>query len=101
VVRKKNRTADSHRHRARRYGVEYEPVNVMKVFARDGWRCGICGKKVNRRLKHPHPRSASIDCKVPMALGGGYTYLNTQCAHFICNSTKSHTGTGDQLALLG
>lgn len=90
-----------HRQRARHYGVDYEPVNPAKVYLRDGWQCGICHKRVNPKLKYPNPMSASLDHVIPMALGGPHTYLNTQLAHLICNSMKSHHGTGDQLALIG
>ncbi len=95
------RSLNNHRQRARHYGVDYEPVKRSRVFERDGWKCGICQKRVDKRLKHPHPLSASLDHVVPMALGGGHTYLNTQCAHLQCNSKKSHFGAGDQLALIG
>lgn len=87
--------------RARSYGVEYEPVNRLKVFARDAWRCGICGEKVNKRLKGRHPMMASLDHITPMALGGGHTYANTQCSHLICNLKKGHRSAGDQMALFG
>jgi hypothetical protein len=95
------RAQNNHRHRARYFGVEYEPVKRAHVYERDGWRCGICRKKVDARLKYPHPESASLDHITPMALGGSHTYVNLQCAHLICNSRKSHHGTGDQLALIG
>lgn len=96
-----HRSRNNHRRRAKHYGVEYEPVNPLKVFARDRWRCGICRKPVNKQLKYPHPKSASLDHITPMALGGGHTYANTQCSHWICNVTKSHHGAGEQLALIG
>lgn len=95
------RAQNNHRKRARMYGVKYEPVKRSAVFERDQWKCGICRKHVDRKLTFPHPMSASLDHVVPMALGGEHTYLNTQLAHFICNSKKSHHGTGDQLALIG
>jgi hypothetical protein len=97
-----NRSAlNNHRQRARHYGVDYEPVKRSQVYERDGWLCGICRKKVDHRLRYPHLMSASIDHVIPMALGGGHTYLNVQCSHLICNSRKSHHGSGDQLALIG
>lgn len=89
------------RQRARHHGVEYEYINRKKVFIRDGWRCGICGKKVDKRLKYPHPMSVSLDHIVPMSLGGGHLYRNVQCSHWLCNTEKCDTGAGDQLALLG
>lgn len=89
-----------HRARARRYGVEYEPINRVKVYKRDAWRCGLCGRKVSPNLKSPHPLSPSLDHVVPMSLGGGHVYANVQLAHFICNSMKG-AGGSQQLALVG
>lgn len=90
-----------HKVRAKHYGVEYEPVNPRRVFARDRWRCGICGGKVNPQLSWPDPMSASIDHVLPMSQGGGHTYANTQCSHLTCNASKQARGGGEQLALIG
>lgn len=93
-----------HRRRARHYGVKYEPVNRLKVFERDGWRCGICRKRVDKRLSSMHPKGATLDHIVPLAnriWEYGHTYVNSQCAHRDCNERKSNTGVGDQLALIG
>lgn len=89
------------RKRAKRFGVEYEPVNKRRVFDRDGWRCGICGKRVRKTAKWPDLMCPSLDHIVPMSRGGGHTYVNVQCAHWRCNTRKAATGTGDQLALIG
>ena len=89
------------RRRARKFGVEYEPVNRRHVLDRDGWRCGICKRPIDKTLKHPHPMSPTLDHIVPMAVGGGHTYLNCQAAHFMCNVRKSSTGSGDQLMMIG
>lgn len=91
----------THRARARRYGVPYEPIDRAEVFARDGWRCGICGKAVDRRIKSPHPMSASLDHIIPMSLGGPHLPHNVQCAHFGCNSRKCNKPMGEQLLLVG
>lgn len=99
--RSRRKYGTTYRSRARKFGVEYEPVNKQRVFERDGWRCGICGGKVDKRLRDRHPKMASLDHIVPMALGGGHTYINTQCSHLACNLKKSHRATGDQLALVG
>lgn len=84
-----------------KFGVQYEQVIPRKVFERDSWRCGICHRKVDKRLSYPHPRSASIDHILPMKHGGSHTYLNVQYAHLRCNSSKGHRGSGEQLALIG
>lgn len=91
----------NHRTRALKFGVEYTYVDRRRVFNRDRWRCGICRNPVDKRLKYPHPRSASLDHIVPMSKGGGHTYLNTQCAHLDCNLRKLAAGEGEQLALIG
>jgi 5-methylcytosine-specific restriction endonuclease McrA len=69
-------------------------VYRRRVYERDGWRCGICHRLVKRDAKAPHPLSPSLDHIVPLAAGGPHSYANVQCAHFICNSLKSHTGPG-------
>lgn len=84
--------------RARLRDCETEKIDPLAVFERDGWRCGICGKKVSRHLKCPHPRSVSLDHIIPLALGGSHTWDNVQCAHRACNGTK-RDGDGGQLRL--
>lgn len=91
----------NYRRRARNYGVPYEPISRAKVLERDGWKCGICGEKIDRRAKAPHPRSKSLDHIIPLSEGGGHTWDNVQAAHFMCNSVKSSGSLGSQLLLIG
>lgn len=100
VIQRRKRRG-KHNARARRYGVRYETVDARKVYARDGWRCGICHLKVDKHLAAPHFMSASLDHVVPLSLGGEHTYANTQCAHWICNTRKGALAVGEQLALIG
>lgn len=88
--------------RARRRAAEIkgEDFDPLEIFERDGWRCGICKRKVSRTLEYPHPRSASLDHIVPIVDGGEHTRANTQCAHLECNLRKRHLGPG-QLLLIG
>lgn len=95
------RIGANYRARARHYGVQYEPIQPRRVFARDGWRCGICGRKVDKRLKAPNPMRASLDHIVPMSKGGDHLLANVQCAHLRCNVGKRERGGGEQLALVG
>ena len=69
-----------------------ERVYRRHIYERDGWRCRICGKKVNRLLKYPHPRSASIDHIKPIAHGGTHEPCNVQLAHWICNAARRDNG---------
>ena len=92
---KQMRADAKRRRRARKYGNgPVDQINALAVYERDGWRCGICGKKVNRKLKHPHPLSVSLDHIVALAKGGTHTIENVQCSHLICNSYKRDIGTG-------
>jgi len=75
---RRQRYGNTSRARARRYGVEYEPVDRIAVYNRDGWRCGICGLTVDKRLSAPHPMAASLDHVIPISLGGPHLYTNVQ-----------------------
>jgi hypothetical protein len=86
--------------RARYWGVSYEDIDRAKVYERDGWRCGICRKPINRRATQSNPMRVSLDHILPMSLGGPHVYVNVQAAHLRCNLEKSWTGCGDQLMLM-
>lgn len=78
-----------YRHRARHHGVAYEAVDRLKVFERDGWRCQVCGAKTPKRLMGTtRDRAPELDHRRPMALGGGHTWANCQCACRRCNQAK-------------
>ena len=79
--------AAGHMHRAAKAGVPVERVELLVVAERDGWRCGICGKRVGKTVKGR--RSASLDHIVPVARGGGNLYSNVQLAHLACNLAKN------------
>lgn len=52
--------------------------------------CGICGKPVDKELKHPHPMSPCIDHIIPVSKGGHPSDIsNLQLAHWTCNRQKS------------
>lgn len=84
---------DSHRHRARKYGCEYDAsVTLKRLIKRDGLRCAICGEMCDLNdhdwTEYFGPRYPSIDHVIPMSKGGGHTWNNVQVAHIICNSRK-------------
>ena len=83
--------AASHKHRAVKAGVAAERVELLGVAERDGWKCGICGKRVGKRAKGR--RSASLDHIVPIVCGGGNLYSNTQLVHLECNWAKQARDT--------
>lgn len=77
------------RHRAARAGVAYEPINVMKVFERDGWRCQMCGRSTPPERRGTYERNApELDHIIPLGLRGPHLYSNVQCACRECNGKK-------------
>lgn len=100
-TRKKRKASgylDGHRHRARRYGCEYDgSVTLKRLIKRDGLRCAICGEMCDPDdhswTEYSGPMCPTIDHIIPMSKGGGHTWDNVQVAHAICNSKK-----GDQYA---
>jgi hypothetical protein len=87
--------------RARLRGVTHERINPREIFARDGWRCQLCGTRVHRRRKAPHPLAPSLDHIVPLSLGGTHTRANVQLAHVGCNTRKGIAKCGSQLRITG
>ena len=90
---KRRGVQDSHRHRARKYGCEYDPsVKLDKLIERDGLRCALCGEMCDPNdhswSKYAGPKYPSIDHIIPMSKGGGHTWDNVQVVHIICNSEK-------------
>ena len=79
-----------HRSRAAYYGGEFQKVDRLEVFERDGWLCGICCKPVDRTLLYPDRRSASLDHVIPLSRGGSHALGNVQCSHLDCNRQKGY-----------
>jgi 5-methylcytosine-specific restriction endonuclease McrA len=101
VCRRKEKQQRKAKRRAAKAGVYYEPVNPIKVFERDGWRCQICKKKLN--LKHRGTMcddAPELDHIIPWAQGGEHSYRNTQCACRKCNEEKGSAERG-QLRMFG
>lgn len=95
------RRVQRHRYRARKADAYVADVSPSKIYERDGWRCQLCRKKVDRTKTAPHPKAPVVDHVVPLADGGTHEPANVQCAHFLCNSIKGDRGYGQQLALIG
>lgn len=86
--------------RAAHYGVEYQPINPIKVLERDGWRCQVCGVKTPKRLRGTFkPNAPEVDHRVPLAMGGGHTWDNVQCCCRSCNGVKGSTRVLGQMSL--
>jgi len=72
-----------------------------EIFERDVWCCGLCHRRVNKRLRWPHARSATLDHIIPLSRGGSDGRENVQLAHADCNWNKRELACGSQLLLVG
>lgn len=78
-----------------------QDIDRDEIGIRDGWRCGLCQRRVNRNLPYPNPMSASLDHIVPLSKGGKHASENVQISHLRCNMAKGNRGGGEQLILIG
>lgn len=98
---RRNRRVRRKIERARLRGAKTEPVDPIKVFDRDGWRCHMCGVKTPRRLRGSFKDKApELDHIIPLAKGGEHSYRNTACSCRKCNGAKADSSKG-QLRLFG
>jgi len=66
-------------------GDDIKPLVLFEFF---GWICFLCGEKVDKRLRFPNWRAATIDHVVPLSKGGTHTWGNVVPAHAKCNWDK-------------
>lgn len=76
-------------------------MSVAELGDRDGWRCHICRRKVNRAVRFPDPRSPSRDHLVPVKFGGTNDPENLLLAHWICNVRRGAARDPVQPLLVG
>lgn len=76
------------------------PITMLELGVRDGWRCHLCRKRVNRRLFSPHPMSPTADHLIPVKDGGSDDAENLRLAHRVCNTRRGTRGVV-QLLLVG
>lgn len=100
AVLDKRRVANSARRAKTRGAERVEIFSHEEIFERDGWKCGICGRRVGKK-PWPHPLSASLDHIVPLIEGGDHSRANVRCAHLGCNSGRRDRGGDEQLRLIG
>lgn len=80
---------DSKRRRKARITVtQVKPIRREEVFRRDGYRCYICGRRLRKHHRAPHPRAATIDHLHPLAKGGPHVMDNVATACLACNVAK-------------
>jgi hypothetical protein len=84
--------SNNQRRRARKRDSLIENFNCLEIYERDNWMCGLCGKRVNKKLKYPNPLSASLDHIIPLAKGGKHSRANVHLAHLRCNEIAHTSG---------
>lgn len=94
AIKRENR----HRKRAGSQAGE-SVITIDKLGSRDGWKCGICEKGINKDSPRIYPLGASIDHIIPLSKGGNHSWSNVQIAHIGCNTKKSNKITVCQLRL--
>jgi hypothetical protein len=87
------------RRRALKKNTTVEKVDLEQLFENHKWICGICGLKIDKKLKWPNPLSISHDHILPLSKGGDHTYGNIQPAHLRCNLSKNNRISNMQLIL--
>lgn len=75
-------------------------ISLVTIGDRDGWRCGLCGGRINRNKRHPDPLSPSLDHVIPIAHGGSNDAVNLQVTHLRCNLAKRDRPAAEQLRLI-
>lgn len=87
--RSSDRVRTKARRAATRGALAVERVDPTLVFARDSWKCQICGVKTLRSKRgQSHPKAPELDHIMPLSLGGDHSYQNTQCTCRSCNIAK-------------
>lgn len=83
------RAVATKRYALKRGASSAERVDATVVFARDKWRCQLCGEQtVKAQMGQRHPRAPTMDHIVPLSRGGAHSYQNIQCACLSCNLKK-------------
>lgn len=72
----------------------YQKIDRQTVLKRDGYKCAVCGIKLNRKAIPLSPNNPTVDHIVPLSKGGTHTYDNLRACCLNCNSKK-----GDRLEI--
>jgi 5-methylcytosine-specific restriction endonuclease McrA len=86
--RERREEAKERRRSAHSYRKRITRARRLLVYKRDGWRCQLCGIMVFEDVPNCAPNKATLDHKVPVALGGTNAPDNLQTACGPCNGKK-------------
>lgn len=74
-----------------------DPGVKRKILERDGWLCYLCEKPVDRKVKWPHPFSATVDHVIPWSVSHSNNPTNLRAAHWRCNVEKGDSLPGEEI----
>lgn len=101
ITKRARKEREHRRQRALEREAIREPYTLAEIAQRDGFRCGLCRRKVRMDLSGLHPRGPTIDHIVPLSISRDDRRTNVQLAHRRCNVIKRDRDGGQQLALIG
>ena len=73
-----------------------DAVEPLVVFERDGWRCHLCWRLIDRGLSGRHRMGPTLDHLVPVSAYGEHSYANVRSAHRACNSRRGDGKVSDR-----
>jgi 5-methylcytosine-specific restriction endonuclease McrA len=72
-----------------------DKIDRYEVFEHYNWICNICGTQIDKSLKFPDKRAATLDHIIPLSKGGRHVWENVAPAHADCNEDKGNSCTVD------
>lgn len=79
----------------RKIYAEGDDIDACVLFELYSWTCYICKKPIDRYLRYPNYRAATIEHILPLCAGGSHTWDNVVPAHAVCNFRKGDTLLSD------
>lgn len=75
-------------------------MTIVELGERDGWRCHLCERSVDKTRRGNDPLAPTYDHLIPVVDGGTDAPENLRLAHRHCNTRRGAGGTV-QLLLVG
>lgn len=66
-----------------------DAIDHLTLFNLHGWICNICKDPIDPDRRMPDLLAATVEHRVPLALGGTHTWDNVAPAHALCNFQKA------------
>lgn len=72
-----------------------DQIDHLTLFELYAWTCYICREPINRHLRNPHRRAATVEHIIPLCKGGTHTWDNVAPSHAECNFRKGDSYAED------